>query len=379
LYAPKTPGQYKDSPQVHRFHSVPLIFQPEVRFSVPIDYKLLRLLLSEEFSIIHSYTTGPLGLLAAQVGKLKGVPHFHMFYTYLPDYTHYIFGGRVLNEQTINLFSRLWCNSMDYIIAPSAKVEEWLNDIGVKKPIRIIPGGINTEKFKNREEDYLVKEGYVRKEDRVMLYTGRIAKEKSIDTLIDYFAAFIKATGDEKMKLVVVGGGPELDALKELASYLGLNEKIVFTGYISVDRIPAVYQSADVFGFMSTSETQGLVVAEAAASGLPLLVAADKAYDSVVKEGENGFYIKNEDEFIKKLGRVLENVNIKNQMGEKSVLLAQAIDIRQTTARLLEYYEEGVEEWKHKALKSGRMSVANFRSMMSKRLLELQEKIKKDV
>ncbi len=375
LYAPETPGDYTDPDYVKRFSSVPIAFQPELRFSFPIDRKILSYLIKHQYDAIHSNSPGSLGFVALEVAKSRNIPHFHTFHTFLPDYTHYIFGGKILTPQMVTKLMGMWCNWMDYLIAPSVKIHDWMIRVGIKKEIRIIPSGINTARFDLPvNSNYFVEQGYCDKDDFKLLFVGRFGKEKAIDTLIKYFGEIPNVRGS-KIKLLIVGDGPPKKDLEQLTHKFNLDKNVIFTGYCVPSDIYKVYKSADVFTLLSTTETQGMVVTEAIASGLPVILANDQAYTGMIEDGANGFSIDSENEFIEKVLLLSNNRDLVVKMGHNSLTKAIDYDISHTTKLLLEYYQHGITCWNKRHQTKSKLTMKSLTQQLQKTINEIKLKL----
>ncbi|MCA9391897.1 glycosyltransferase [candidate division WWE3 bacterium] len=377
LYVPHVPN-CSSRKNVYRFRSLPLIFQPEVRLSLTLDVRNLKRAYTRRYDVVHSHSPGPVGMLATQVALTRGVAHFHTVHTYLPDYTHYIFQGRILRPQAVNKVYAFWLNRINYLVAPSYKVKTWLEQIGVRSEIAVIPNGVKLSRFlKDDNGDYLLKNGFVNPGERVILTVGRVAEEKSIDTLINYFAGLLKERQD--VVLVVVGDGPASGQLKEQTRRLGIHERVRFTGYINNEDMPKAYASADLFTTQSRSETQGLAVVEALASGLPVVIAQDPAYQGMVQEGENGFYSDSASEFVDSVAAILDDESMARVYGSKSKTLSREFDIATTTKMLVSFYERGLVSPVGKKRVNLPFSIAKLREELNKAYNELKNRIGKDV
>ncbi len=380
LFAPKTPGEYEDSDSTFRLSSVPIIFQPELRWSFPIGVRAFNALRKTHYSHVHSHSPGPMGIMAWSVAKFMALPHFHTFHTYYPDYSHYVFNGKVLSKETVTKLCVFWVNRVDFVIAPSSKVKNWLVSNGGRTPIVVIPNGIDTEKFSppqgNDDRNYLVRKGVVKQGDRVVLFVGRMGQEKSIDVLIHYFADSITHIPDN-VKLVVVGDGPDMKKLKGLVDDLGVVSRVMFTGYIDPKEMPDVYRASDVFAFMSTSETQGLVVAEALASGLPVLLAKDDAFAEVLADGENGYWIEGASHFAFHLNALFSKDELLRKMSSKARSAALQLSIEKQLKVLEDYYREGVEAWAKRRLLRDIVSSKKLRDVSLKFIKEIRGIIEK--
>lgn len=347
LFAPNMPGAPQDEARIHRFHSLPAFFQPELRLSIPLEPRILKYVVTHRYDILHSHTPGPVGMVADQVSRMRGIPHVHTFHGFFPDYSHYYFGDGQLSVSVINMFAAWWANRVNFLIVPSLKVKTWLESISVTKEIRVIPNGIDLSMFNRgsgRKSRYLIRKGIVGSEDFVLLFVGRIAKEKSVKRLIDAFAPL--AVVHPNIKLVLVGDGPDKPELEEYVVATGLESRVTFTGYVNSADMPEVYRAADVFTFLSTSETQGMVVLEAMASGLPVIVQNDAAYEDTVFHGVNGFAIEDAEGFRAAVETLYANPEVYEQQALEGQSIARRFDIEQTITRTLNYYEHITAVWR---------------------------------
>ena len=180
---------------------------------------------------------------------------------------------------------------VNLIIAPTKKVEQTLKQYGMTKDIRIVPTGIQLEKFNSAVDENAVaqlREKYgIRKEDKVLLSLGRLGFEKRIDELLYGMKEVVKM--QDNVKLLIVGGGPARESLEKLTDELELREYVRFAGMVNPEEVQTYYRLGNVFVCASTSETQGLTYIEAAASGLPLICRKDACLYGVLEEGGNGF------------------------------------------------------------------------------------------
>ena len=191
-------------------------------------------------------------------------------------------------------------------IVPTKKVLSLVERYYMKGDIRVIPTGIQLERFNKsnvteQEKENLRQSLNISKDTFVFAYIGRTSGEKNIELIM---RAYSKLESKENSVLLVVGGGPELDDLRAYAKELNLEDKIIFTGFIEWIKIPAYYQIADIFVNASHSETQGLTYIEALASSLPVLVQKDECIEEVVQDYYNGIYFDGEEELTQKMEEI---------------------------------------------------------------------------
>ncbi|TML66814.1 MAG: glycosyltransferase family 4 protein, partial [Actinobacteria bacterium] len=149
----------------------------------------------------------------------------------------------------------------------------------------------------------------------VVLSVARLAPEKGLDLLVRAVAA----AQDDRLRLVLVGGGPKRAALGELAAALGVQAR--FTGDLPQEEVAREYAQADVFALLSRREPWGVVVNEAAASGLPLVLAEDVgAARDLLRDADNGFLVPREDvaRAAEALRALAEDPELRRAMGARS-------------------------------------------------------------
>jgi glycosyltransferase involved in cell wall biosynthesis len=174
----------------------------------------------------------------------------------------------------------------DAVIAPSAVIRDKLHSRGVRAPIAVVPTGIDLERFSPGDRPAARRALGLPSEAALVLYVGRLDREKSVDRV---FAAFERIAGTvPHARLALVGQGSQTDRLRRLAAALPVRDSIRFVGAHPHDTLPPWYRAADLFLFASETETQGLVLAEAAACGLPAVAVSAPGCDEVIRDGETG-------------------------------------------------------------------------------------------
>jgi 1,2-diacylglycerol 3-alpha-glucosyltransferase len=166
--------------------------------------------------------------------------------------------------------TRAFANSADAVVVPTPAMAARLRDLGVTARIEIVPSGIDVARFAaGRRNEALRARLGVGSGDRLLLSVGRLAKEKNLESIV---MALAKAQSDS-LKLVVAGDGPSRQELERLARENGVADSARFLGAVERDDLPDLYASADAFLMPSTTETQGLVLAEALAAGVRVIAA----------------------------------------------------------------------------------------------------------
>jgi len=272
---------------VFRFPSIPLIFIKPQRAANPFSIRLIRLIKKFKIDIIHTQSEFFMGFMAVGASTSFRIPIVHTYHTMLEDYTHYIAHGRLATPAMARQYSKTFCGFASSIIVPTEKVANSLHDYGVKKPIFVIPTGINLTPFmkENHPKDEILalkRKLNIDPSWPVILCLGRLAKEKSVDAVISQMPAILKRIPDAR--LLVVGTGPEAENLREQADSLHVQDHVIFIGAAPYKEIGSYYQLGDVFVCNSTTETQGLTYYEAMAAGIPIVARRDDCIKKILRD-----------------------------------------------------------------------------------------------
>ena len=248
--------------------------------------------------IVHSQCEFSSFAVAHTVAKHLHIPLVHTCHTVYEDYVGYILPlFKKAGVRTVREIFRFCSRRCDVFVAPTKKVESILLSYPVLCPVTVIPTGIKIgsyDKKMTEEEKNKIREKLGVGDKKILLYLGRLAKEKNISLLLDY-VSHIKR---DDIAFVIVGDGPYRRELEKDAEEKGLScGMAVFTGMVNPEDVYKYYQTADLFINASQSETQGLTYIEALSASLPLLVRYDKCLDGVVDNGYNGWTYSTEEEF----------------------------------------------------------------------------------
>ncbi len=295
---------------------------------------------SLNLDIVHCHTEFKMGILGRRVAKRYNLPLVHTYHTMYEDYIHFItkmFAKplRFLSKK----YSKHFANRADKVIFPTIKVQRTFLDYGYKKESVIVPTGIYLNRFDKQNypqnEVIMLKEKLgIRHDEFVLLFLGRISREKSIETLIREVAK-IKM---DKVKLLIVGGGPDSDFFKKVAEEEGISDKVIFTGMINPREVGLYYQVADLFTNFSMSETQGLTYYEALASCVPLLVKYDDNLEEVINQGENGYSFIDDDEFVGLAEKIITDKEVYTHIMSKSCESVEKFSARNYALSVEEIY-----------------------------------------
>ncbi len=337
-----------DNDNVYRIGSVGMnkIYNG-ARMALRISHGNLQKLIEWKPDIIHSQSEFTSFIMAKKISAEVGCPIVHTYHTVYENYTHYFSPSIILGRKAVIMMTKRILSHTDAVIAPSCKIEKMLMDYGVEQPIKVIPTGLYLKKFSENIPQETINQLKVKLgiplNDKVLITVGRTAKEKNIEEIIRYFSQL----NMNNTVLVIVGDGPYLDALKEIAKSEKLADKIIFTGTVSPDGIALYYKLGDIFLSASQSETQGLTYIEALASGLLAVCRKDSCLDNVITNGENGGQYTNFDEFSQLVKTILEHNELYIKLSENLVKTAQKYSAEEFAKNIESVYKSVLEKRKH--------------------------------
>ncbi len=324
---------------VYRFISVPAPTMPDFSLPIPISLHLAPTIRRIGLDIVHVHSPFLLGRLGARAARRHRLPLVFTFHTLYDQYVHYFPIAEKTSMQMVQKISRQFCNRCNLVAAPSQLVINYLQRIGVNVPIENIPTGVDLEEFKNTDKLWLQKNYGIQEDEKILLFVGRLGREKNITFLIKAFhliESYYKNT-----KLVLVGKGPQEEELKKLVSQLGLQEKVIFTGVMPRNKLVHCYASSHLFVFPSMSETQGLVIGEAKATGLPTVAIRAFGPAEMVADGSDGYLTDpNLASFTGAIMEILSNDRLYNKMSKRAKENALKISSAYCADNMLSLYDK---------------------------------------
>lgn len=341
---PRTP--FMEEGHIFRIPSMPFLFLKHYRAGFLCPPQLLRKIKNLDLDIIHTQTEFSLGFLGKIISTTNAIPMVHTYHTMYEDYVHYIAGGHIISVEMAREFSKIFCNATSDVIAPTTKTENLLRSYGVTTPISVIPTGIDTSHFEKSQygesEILALRQSLgLEKETPVVLSLGRIAREKSIDTIIGALPALLKKL--PAVKMVIVGEGPEIQNLQKYALSLGVGENVLFPGGKPWAEIGKYYQLGDVFCSASVSETQGLTFAEAMAAGVPVVAKKDPCIEDIITHNETGLLFEAEDDLPELLYRVLTDNALSVRLSEAGMEKMKGLSAEQFVDKVESLYTKILE------------------------------------
>jgi 1,2-diacylglycerol 3-alpha-glucosyltransferase len=225
-----------------------------------------------KFDVVHIHTPFLAHYAGIEFARAQGTPVVATYHTLFEEYLHHYVPllPRRVTGAVARRFSRSQCNQLDAVIAPSQAMQQALLAYGIHKRIEILPTGLPADRFQAGDGAAFRRRHGLKQEQPLLLFVGRTAHEKNIGFLLEMMLELRKRRPDAL--LLIAGEGPAAPSLRAQAARLGLDGSVHFLGYF--DRhgeLQDCYSAADVFVFSSLTETQGLVLLEAMAQGVPVV------------------------------------------------------------------------------------------------------------
>jgi glycosyltransferase involved in cell wall biosynthesis len=322
VFAPRFDGAPGGPPRVVRYPSIPAATYPEFALAIPYSRRIAARVRELGFDVFHAHHPFLLGPAARRLARRLRRPLVFTFHTRYDKYAHYVPLRRGLVEQAAVRLSTRFAAAADAVIAPSALIRDELRARGVATPIAVIPTGVDVERFSPGDGQPARDALGLPRQHAVLLYVGRLDREKSVDRVL---FAFERIAGTiPRSQLVLVGQGTQAEPLRRQAASLPAADRIRFLGPRPHDELPPCYRAADLFLFASETETQGLVLAEAAACGVPAVAVDGPGSAEVVRDGETGLLTKGEPAALAEaaIGLLLDGAR-RRAMGRRARELAQ--------------------------------------------------------
>jgi len=259
--------------------------------------------------LIHTHHPFLLGKSALELADQLQVPLVYTFHTLYDFFVQYFLVDTEPVRRQIRDYVVNFANCCDLVIAPTEPIRKYLVRNQVQAKTATIPTGIDFSRFDNLGQHRLEKRKKRLKLDKfdyLLLYAGRIAREKNLSLVFKALRVLVNQKKD--IGLVIAGDGPAKRAFQKEIDQLLLQNRVIWAGFLSQEELPEIYYLADCFVFPSLADTQGIVLYEAQAAGLPIVALKSMASEAIIKDGGNGRFAENNArDFARKIKEVLEH------------------------------------------------------------------------
>lgn len=313
--------------------------------------KAMKIIKNWHLDVIHSQTEFGIGYFSRIVAKKLNLPIVHTYHTLYEDYVHYVTHGHFNNlaKKLAIKITKYYCEKKcDELIVPTDKIKAlFINKYKISQPINVIPTGIDIDKFKltsniKKEIESIKKKYKIKDTDFIIGSVGRIAPEKSFDKLLYNIKEMIKV--NTNIKVMLVGGGPDLDNLKELTKKLHLEDYIIFTDKVNYDLVPAYFNTFNVIVSFSKTETQGLTIIEGLAASKPTICIEDDSFKAMIEPNYNGYLFKNDNEFKDYIFKLMNDKKLYKDMSTNARNSTYKYSKEVFASEVLKVYHKAIEK-----------------------------------
>ncbi len=343
IVAPKLDGQPRFERDVVRVVAMQRFNGSDFSLPVPVPGQLYEAIEAFQPDLVHAHHPFLLGDTAARVAQTYGLPLIFTHHTLYEHYTHYVPGDSPRMQRFAIALASEYTRLCDAVIAPSESIAELLAQRGVRaEKVRVIPSGVDTRTFAQGDGGRWRQRFGIPDDAMVVGHVGRLAMEKNLDFLAAALARFLAR--HPKARALIVGEGEARMAMHEHAAREGVADRFHYTGKLHDQALIDAYHAMDAFAFASHSETQGMVIAEAMAAGLPVVAINASGVREVLRDGVNGIMLPRDD--IDAFANALETLQSsprREALRQGALESAHAFDERRCAERCLTVYRQVLE------------------------------------
>jgi glycosyltransferase involved in cell wall biosynthesis len=286
IVAPEFPDMPRNEVDVLRIEAIQNFNASDFSVVLPIHPTLTEMVDAFQPDIVHSQHPFLLGMTALRLARYRELPLVFTHHTLYEHYTHYVPGDSAPMERFAMELATRYANLTDQVFAPSESIRDLLQQRGVTKPIAVVPTGVLLEDFASGDGRAQRRQMEIPEDAFVIGHLGRLAPEKNLEFLAQAVADFIRDR--PQAHFLVVGAGPSEDTIRETFVRASVEAQLHLAGVLQDQPLADALHAMDVFAFASKSETQGMVLTEAMAAGLPVVALDAPGVREVVSDGKNG-------------------------------------------------------------------------------------------
>lgn len=340
--------KYEENDHIIRIPGIPIgIYDYRLTGIYPL--RAINKIKKWNLDVIHSQTEFGVGTFARIISKQFNIPLVHTYHTMYEDYVHYITKGYFdgASKKIVEYLTKFYCDTTaTELIVPTKKTYDlFKKKYRYDRNIHIVPTGIEVERFYKENIDTkklneLKKKLKINKDDYVILFVGRLGKEKSVDVLIDCQNSIVKKYPN--CKLLIVGDGPDMEHFQNMVKKTYIEENVIFTGKVPYEEVPLYYQIASAFATASHTETQGLTVIEALAASLPVIAVDDESFNTVIINDLNGYLFHNKRQYKKYVEQLITEEERQKRISKQARISAEPYSAKYFAERVLDVYKEAI-------------------------------------
>ena len=346
--------EYDEEERVLKVPGIPTgIYDSRLTAVYPL--KAVNKIKSWNLDIIHSQTEFAIGTFARILAYQLDIPLVHTYHTMYEDYIHYITKGYFdkSSKKIVEYLTLFYCDkTATELIVPTKKTYDLFKEkYQVDRNIHIIPTGIELERFYTENIDKkklasIKRKEKITKDDFIAIFIGRLAQEKNVVFLLDVMKDLVPSL--PKLKLLIVGDGPDYDLYKEIIEKYHLENNIIMTGKVAWEEVPYYYHLSDIFLTASHTETQGLTVIEAMASSVVPICIDDESFKNTIIDGLNGRIFNNEKECKEIITELYNDRELTKKLSNQARINSDRFSAKYLAESVLDVYKYAIEHKKNR-------------------------------
>ncbi len=367
VVAPTFPGKkdHQEEKCVYRVPAIQNFNGSDFSVRIPIPFTLSEKIDRFKPDIIHSHHPFLLGDTALRAARHRKIPLVFTHHTLYEEYTHYVpFDSKPMKKFIIN-FSTQYANMCSRIIAPSKSIADLIKKRGVYKPIEEVPTGVDLKFFQQGEGQKIRRKLGVSEDTVIIGHLGRLAPEKNLEYLARAVAEFLKTY--KNGLFLVVGEGPSQDDMYRIFIQEDLKDRIVFLGKKSGPELSHVYKAMDLFVFSSKSETQGMVLMEALAAGVPIIALDASGSREVVEDRKNGRLLpefSSSSVFAQAIGEVVVDKNLNREFSDRAQKTAKQFSREICAEKIVNLYSKAKAVFPPEEVKKSSEEIISWNTLL---------------
>ena len=350
IVAPEFPGVPKNEIDVFRVPALQQFNGGDFSVMLPVSGLLKDKLEQFKPHVVHAHQPFLLGMTALRIARVRNLPLVFTHHTLYEQSTHYVPVNSLAMQKLAMALATLYSNLADRVFAPSESIARLLQQRGVQTPIDIVPTGLQLERFANANGYRFRKSQNIPSKAFVVGHLGRLAEEKNLSFLATSVAEFITQRQAQnqlrkkhipKTYFLVIGSGPAEELIETIFKRAGLSEQLLRAGDLPQGQVVDAYDAMDVFAFSSKSETQGMVVSEAMACGIPVVALDAPGTRELVVDQRNGRLLQSQSsvDFTEALHWIAEQPALNRlSLSQAARKTALQLSIEQTAGQALHLY-----------------------------------------
>jgi glycosyltransferase involved in cell wall biosynthesis len=297
VVAPEFDGMPEVEVDVIRIPAIRHFNQTDFSMALPVPHRLGECVRKFNPDIIHSHHPFLAGGTALRVAHTHGLPLVFTHHTRYEEYTHNVPSDSPLLKAFVRNLATNYANLCDQVFVPSQSMETLIRQRGVTAPVSVVPTGVEFDAFAHGDGAGFREKLGITQNAFVVGHLGRLTEEKNLPFLLQSVVCFMKSPEvNRPVRCLVIGTGPLEGAVRSAFNAAGLTDRLHMAGVVGHAGLTDAYHAMNVFAFASRSETQGLVLTEAMASGVPVVAVDAPGVREVVDRDRNGRLLSTDDE-----------------------------------------------------------------------------------